>query len=60
MAGQEIEIHHIKPVKAGGTNMPSNLMALHKECHRQVTYTKDLELKARFVKLGILADIEDT
>lgn len=28
------EIHHIKPVKYGGTNTEDNLMAVHFRCHQ--------------------------
>lgn len=53
---QMVEIHHILPKKFGGSDLPSNLILLHRECHRQVTMTKDLALKARFVKLGIISE----
>lgn len=56
MEGQAVEIHHMQPKAMGGSNYPINLMALHKECHHQVTYSKDPTLRARFVKLGIVKD----
>jgi len=31
------EVHHIKPLSRGGTNDPSNLMALCTSCHSQIT-----------------------
>ena len=34
--GEEIETHHIKPVKEGGSNDKENLIHLHKACHKQV------------------------
>lgn len=54
MEGQEIETHHIVPQKYGENNSLTNLMVLHQECHRQVTYTRDPTLKARFVNLGVI------
>ena len=34
--GEEIETHHIVPVKQGGTDDAVNLTHLHKACHKQV------------------------
>lgn len=34
--GEELEIHHIKPVNEGGVHHISNLEHLHKGCHKQV------------------------
>lgn len=34
--GEEIETHHIIPVKQGGTDDKVNLIHLHKACHKQV------------------------
>ncbi|MEM9924708.1 MAG: HNH endonuclease signature motif containing protein [Cyanobacteria bacterium P01_D01_bin.50] len=31
---EEFELHHIKPVKDGGSNYEDNLIFLHKECHK--------------------------
>jgi 5-methylcytosine-specific restriction endonuclease McrA len=56
LEGQEIEIHHKQPKAIGGNESETNLMALHRECHHQVTYSKDLTLKAQFVKQGIIKD----
>lgn len=33
-----IEMHHLKPVKDGGSNTVRNLMPLHQACHHAVTY----------------------
>lgn len=33
--GEEIETHHIVPVKDGGTDDPENLIHLHRACHKQ-------------------------
>lgn len=41
-----LEIHHILARKYGGSNLDSNLIILHKECHKQVTYSKNKKLKA--------------
>jgi RNA-directed DNA polymerase len=37
-----IEIHHVIPVKKGGSNALKNLQAVHRECHQQITYKKKL------------------
>ena len=34
--GEEIETHHIVPLKDGGTDDSENLVHLHKACHKQV------------------------
>lgn len=34
--GEEIETHHIVPVKQGGSDDAENLIHLHKACHKQV------------------------
>jgi RNA-directed DNA polymerase len=36
MNGEDIETHHIVPVKDGGSDDTDNLMHLHKVCHKQV------------------------
>lgn len=51
---QQIDIHHILPKKLGGSNAHKNLIRLHKECHKQVTHTKDKTLIAQFKEKGIL------
>jgi len=38
--GEEIETHHITPVKDGGSDDPENLVHLHKACHKQVHSSK--------------------
>jgi len=43
---EELEIHHIKPRKKGGSDEPKNLVILHKMCHKQVTYSKSKKLRA--------------
>ena len=37
---EEIETHHIIPVKEGGSDDPENLIHLHKACHKQVHSSK--------------------
>ena len=34
--GEELETHHIVPVKEGGSDDAENLIHLHKACHKQV------------------------
>jgi len=38
--GEEIETHHIVPVKDGGSDDTENLIHLHKACHKQVHSSK--------------------
>lgn len=38
---EEIETHHIIPVKEGGSDDPENLVHLHKACHKQVHSKKN-------------------
>ena len=33
----EVEVHHIIPLRDGGTNDINNLMALCKSCHSEIT-----------------------
>jgi 5-methylcytosine-specific restriction endonuclease McrA len=58
-AEDQIELHHIKPKQLGGSDAKSNLIALHKQCHKQVTHTKSKELLARFKRIGVL-DLENS
>lgn len=50
----EIDLHHIKPKKLLGSDVESNLVALHRFCHVQVTHAKNPILLARFRKKGIV------
>jgi 5-methylcytosine-specific restriction endonuclease McrA len=52
--GQDLDIHHVLPKKLGGTDMVANLILLHRECHKQVTNTKSIVLKAQFRERGIV------
>lgn len=52
--GQDVDIHHVLPVKAGGSSDVKNLLIVHRECHIQITQTKNQQLKARFTAEGIL------
>lgn len=51
---QPVEIHHVQPKKLGGSDAYKNLVRLHKECHKQVTHTKNTILLAQFKEKGIL------
>lgn len=40
---RKLDVHHIVPVRAGGTNEPWNLMALCRSCHRKAeSYTQNI------------------
>lgn len=54
---QSLDIHHILPKKLGGADNFKNLILLHRECHKQVTHTKNAALQAQFKKMGILKDL---
>ena len=54
--GETLEIHHVIPRIKGGTDKTSNLKLLHKECHRQVTHSKNEKLRAGWIKNGIIID----
>jgi len=41
-----LEVHHRKPRSKGGSDKPKNLILLHQTCHKQVTYSKNLNQKA--------------
>jgi hypothetical protein len=49
------ELQYTLVKKFGGSDPPSNLVVLHRECHRQVTFTKNSDLKARFVQQGVIS-----
>lgn len=53
---QQIDLHHILPKKLGGSDAHKNLIRLHKECHKQVTHTKNAKLIAQFKERGILKE----
>ena len=55
--GQEQDIHHVLPKKLGGSDIISNLIVLHRECHKQVTNTKSQVLKAQFRERGIVKSL---
>jgi RNA-directed DNA polymerase len=57
--GQEMDMHHILAKKFAKELGAENLVALHRECHHQVTYTKDPVLRARFEALGLLIQPEN-
>lgn len=38
--GENVELHHIKPVKEGGKYTMSNIQPLHQICHQKITYNK--------------------
>ena len=52
--GEDLEIHHILPRRKGDNHSLKNLKLLHKLCHKQVEYSKDSNLRAAWLKKGIL------
>ncbi|MFW6367913.1 MAG: HNH endonuclease [Halothece sp.] len=42
--GEELETHHIVPVKEGGSDDTENLIHLHRACHKQVHNKKPSKL----------------
>lgn len=51
---EDLEIHHILPRRESGDYSLKNLKLLHKLCHKQVEYSKDGDLRAAWLKKGIL------
>ncbi|WP_287255023.1 HNH endonuclease signature motif containing protein [Moorena sp. SIO4E2] len=43
---EEIETHHIIPIKEGGSNLADNLVHLHKACHKLLHGKKKTKQKA--------------
>jgi RNA-directed DNA polymerase len=54
--GQEVDIHHKLAKRFGGGDTNKNLVVLHRECHKQVTYCRSDKLKARFLECGIVKE----
>ena len=52
--GENLDVHHIKSRKDGGSDNTSNLLLLHNECRKQVTYSKNKDFKAIWLKEGII------
>ena len=53
--GEDLEIHHILPRRESENHSLKNLKLLHKLCHKQVEYSKDSNLRAAWLKKGILS-----
>lgn len=52
--GEDLEVHHVKPKSLGGSDKLSNLRLLHKECHKQITHSKDERLLAAWRSENII------
>lgn len=50
----DLKIHHKLAKSKGGKNSLHNLVLLHKECHKQITHTKNEKLIASFKALDII------
>ena len=46
------ELHHIIAVEDGGTDEPSNLMPLCRECHKEYTSGQTIERNQMWVELN--------
>jgi RNA-directed DNA polymerase len=55
---ETLHIHHIVPKSKAGSDDKKNLLVLHDHCHKQVTYTKNKTLIAKFNEQGITASKE--
>lgn len=44
--GEDLEVHHRKARKDGGTDTTKNLLLLHASCHKQVTTSKNITLRS--------------
>ena len=53
-SNEALEIHHIKPILQGGNNELSNLILLHKNCHAQITFTKNPKIIATLKAKGLI------
>lgn len=51
---ETLEIHHIIPKRIKLDNRLKNLVLLHKECHKQVTNSKDNKLRAVWKSKGLI------
>ena len=56
--GEDLEIHHILSRRKGGDHSLKNLKLLHKLSHRQVEYSKNSNLRATWLKKGIILSEE--
>ena len=52
--GEDLEVHYIFPKKDGVSDKFKNLVLLHKDCHKQVTHSKNKKLKAVWLKQHII------
>jgi RNA-directed DNA polymerase len=52
--GEDLEIHHVLPRRENADHSLKNLKLLDKLCHKQVEYSKDGNLRAAWLKKGIL------
>lgn len=55
---ESIHVHHIVRRSQQGSDLKTNLLVLHDECHMQVTHTQNANLIAKFTEQGIIADSE--
>lgn len=52
---ENLEIHYVKPRSKKGDHQLKNLKLLHKLCHKQIEYSNNTNLRAVWLKQGILA-----
>lgn len=53
---EDVEVHHIRSRKTGGSNETRNLLLIHLDCHKQVTNSKDRHLRAIWHAKKIIKD----
>lgn len=53
---KETEVHHKLARKDGGDESMDNLVLLHKECHSQITYSKNPILRAAWKDVGLILE----
>ena len=41
--GEDVELHHVVPVKEGGKYTMGNIQPLHKICHQNITYNTNVK-----------------
>lgn len=51
--GEQVDLHHIIPIKDKGVYQPNNIMPLHQVCHQQVTHNSETMEKLKELRVVI-------